>query len=494
MVLAKDLSHLLSEESKSRKNSPLKGLLKYRMIPGMRSLGGGLPIPDLFPFDNLRVEMPAYPFPHGVLPSSDSSIDTNEINVQKLVSDKEYADIPLETSLQYGTSMGDPKLRAFIKEHMKRFHEFAFDDWDVIITTGNTFSWDSVIRTFTNRGDTILCEEYSFTSALEAAHALGVTTVGVEMDLEGIVPEALEEQLANWVGPRPKLLYTISTGQNPTGSCLSAERREKVYKIAQKYDFLIIEDEPYYYLQFPDYSYQKARKPKPEITDKATLEKEVDAMIKSLVTSFFRFDVDGRVIRLDSFSKVIAPGTRLSWITAQDKFIERFLRMLEVTAQNCAGFSSSIVYGLLNRWGQEGYWTWLYKLKDVYAFYRDIACDTIHEHFPEGKYEFVPPVAGMFYWFRVDSRKYKGYLECDKDPQKCETALWEKAIESKILLAPGHWFLCNDVTEPPQVVRPQNENDKNAMYFRGTFAGVTEEVLRSALADFGAILKANLVD
>ncbi|MCG8711208.1 aminotransferase class I/II-fold pyridoxal phosphate-dependent enzyme, partial [Brenneria sp. 4F2] len=67
--------------------------------------------------------------------------------------------------------------------------------------------------------------------------------------------EKLEELLDSWTegAPKPKLLYTIPTGQNPTGTSLSSERKEAIYRIAQKHNFLIVEDEPYYFLQVGDY-------------------------------------------------------------------------------------------------------------------------------------------------------------------------------------------------------------------------------------------------
>jgi len=108
---------------------------------------------------------------------------------------------------------------------------------------------------FCNRGDVILAESHSFSSSLSAAQAQGVVTFPVPIDENGIIPSKLANILDNWTpgAPKPKLLYTIPTGQNPTGSSLSDERKEEIYKIAQKHDFLIIEDEPYYFLQVGKY-------------------------------------------------------------------------------------------------------------------------------------------------------------------------------------------------------------------------------------------------
>lgn len=490
MVLSKNLSHLLSEESKSRRDSPLKTAIKYRNMPGMRSLGGGLPIPELFPFDNLHIEAPAAPFSDGVKLNNFKGTKTEDLHIDRAPGGNSEGDVELATSLQYGSSLGEPLLREFIKEHTRRVHKIGFEDWDVFIGVGNTFTWDAMLRTFTNRGDSILVEEFAFTSALETAHANGTTAIGVKMDLEGIIPEALEEQLANWVGPLPKLLYTVPTGQNPTGSSLSAERREKVYQIASKYDFIIVEDEPYYYLQFPPYVHPKG----PIQQHKPGAASSNAELVKSFVPSFLSFDTEGRVIRLDSFSKVIAPGTRLSWVVAQERFIERLLRLSETTMQNAAGFSTSIVYGLLRRWGQEGYLQWLNELKNVYSQARDLACDTIIENFPKGKYEFEPPVAGMFYWFKIDARRFRRFAECGRDPVKCELKLFEMALERNVMIVPGHWFVSTNNTNPPQPSLAHSLSEKNSMYFRGTFAGVDDATLTSALADFGKLLQEELLE
>ena len=165
------------------------------------------------------------------------------------------------------------------------------------------------MRVFCNRGDTILAEAYSFSSSLYAAEAQGVNVFPVPLDEFGIIPEKLESIMDNWnpETPKPKLLYTIPTGQNPTGSSLSDDRKAKIYRIAQKHNFIIIEDEPYYFLQMEPY-----------VKDASAREKKTysshDEFIQSLAKSFISLDTDGRVVRLDSFSKVLTPGTRLGWI------------------------------------------------------------------------------------------------------------------------------------------------------------------------------------
>lgn len=490
MTTSKDLTHLLSEESKSRGESPLKAVIKYRSIPGMRSLAGGLPLPVLFPFDDLSVKSPEYPFTEGIaLPDYVHQGKSLDVNVNRNLGVNDVTSTDFSTSLQYGSSQGNAKVLEFVKEHTSIVHKLPYEDWDIIMSIGNSFAWDAVLRTFVNRGEPILVEEFAFSSALEAAQANGAVPIGVKMDLEGIIPEALEEQMRNWVGPRPKLLYTVPTGQNPTGSSLSSERRQKVYEIACKYDFLIVEDEPYYYLQFPKYEH-----PAPGQKHDIGLASNNNEFVESLDSSFLNFDTEGRVLRLDSFSKVIAPGTRMSWIVGQKRFIERLLRLHEVSSQNVCGFSTAIVYGLLSKWGHEGYLSWLNNLSSVYSQARDVACDAIYEHFPKGKYDFEPPVAGMFFWFKVDARRCKKFVEFGRDPIKCEDALIQEGIDRKVMLVPGHWFVSKFNTTPPQPKLPESDDEKYAMYFRGTFAGVNTDALKQALTEFGQILNEELLD
>ena len=131
----------------------------------------------------------------------------------------------------------------------------------------------------TSQGDEVLIEEPTYSGALAAIAPLGCRLVGVPTDANGIIPEKLEQLLQ--AGTSAKVLYTIPTGQNPSGCTTTAARRQEVYALAAKHDLLIMEDDPYYYL------YLDAGGPPP---------------------SYFSMDTDGRVIRMESFSKVPDAG------------------------------------------------------------------------------------------------------------------------------------------------------------------------------------------
>ncbi|KAM9936000.1 hypothetical protein OXX80_004428 [Metschnikowia pulcherrima] len=483
--LAKDLQHHLSTEAKSRKGSALKGAFKYYNQPGMTFLGGGLPLSDYFPFDKITADVPSAPFPNGCGARVTES-DKTVIEVHKRKqdnSDSGYADVELARSLQYGYTEGHTELVQFLRDHTDTIHRVPYEDWDVITNVGNTQAWDAVLRTFTSRGDVILVEDHTFSSAMETAHAHGVTTYPVVMDTEGIVPSALEKLLDNWVGAKPRMLYTICTGQNPTGSCLSGERRREVYSLAQKHDLIIIEDEPYYFLQMEPYTRDLALRSSKHVHGH-------EEFIKALVPSFISMDVDGRVLRLDSVSKTIAPGARLGWVVGQKRLLERFLRLHETSIQNASGFTQSLLNGLFQRWGQKGYLDWLIGIRAEYTHKRDVAIDALYKYFPQQVVTILPPVAGMFFVVNLDASKHPKFEELGSDPLAVENSLYEAGLAHGCLMIPGSWFKADGETTPPQAPVPVDESLKNSIFFRGTYAAVPLDELEVGLKKFGEAVKA----
>jgi DNA-binding transcriptional MocR family regulator len=121
-------------------------------------------------------------------------------------------------------------------------------------------------------------------------------------------------------------------GHNPTGIVLSVNRRKQIYAACSKYDVIIVEDDPYWYLQFPSADVGEATSrnlPRSPHRDEDGVKIEKSSgyeFLDSLTPSFLSVDTDGRVVRLDTFSKTIAPGCRLGWITAQPELVERYLR------------------------------------------------------------------------------------------------------------------------------------------------------------------------
>ncbi|CAG98244.1 bifunctional 2-aminoadipate transaminase/aromatic-amino-acid:2-oxoglutarate transaminase [Kluyveromyces lactis] len=482
--VAKDFSHLYSDETKSRMPSQLKSIIHYFNDPNLIFLGGGLPMSDYFPWDNLTVESPLPPFSNGIgaKPSGDDA-DTCQIHITKnLEESQKGVDIPLSRSLQYGYSQGQPEITKFFKEHHSLIHDMKYENWDVLATIGNTGAWESVLRIFCNRGDTILAEQFAFSSSISAAEAQGVNVFPIPLDEHGIIPSKLETILDNWTegAAKPKLLYTVPTGQNPTGSSLSFDRKEEIYRIAQKHDFIIIEDEPYYFLQMEKYEKDPANRVVKSYAD----HKE---FIQNLEKSFVSIDTEGRVLRLDSLSKVLAPGTRFGWIVGAKDILARILSLQEMTIQAPAGFTQSIIAGTMNRWGQEGYLDWLIGLRHEYTKKRDCCIDALYKYLPQVDYiKINPPIAGMFFTVNIDASKHPEFAtKYGSDPEKVEKAIFDRSIASGVLVVPGNWFKSQGQTTPPQPEASFKSEKPNEIFFRGTYAAVPLDKMTVGLHRFG---------
>jgi aromatic amino acid aminotransferase I len=381
---------LLSAESKARQPSSLKGASKYLAKEGLISLGGGLPCAEYFPFSELSIKVPSVP--------NFSEEQTKEsgivVNTGKYDMTEGHGIFDLSIALNYGQSTGSAQVLRWVTEHTELVCNPPYKDWQCNLTVGSTSALELAFRLVCEHGDYILAEEYTFSSAIETALPLGCKFVGVKMDADGLIPEDMDDILSNWDekargARKPHVLYTIPTGQNPTGATLSADRRRALYKIAQKHDIYILEDEPYYFLQMQPYTGQNA----PDVPPP----KSYEEFLRSLVPTLLSLDVDGRVMRLDSFSKVVAPGSRVGWVTASAQVIERFQRHSEVSVQQPSGFSQLVLYKLLDEtWGHDGYMSWLIHLRLEYTKRRDAILAACENYLPTDVVKWTPPAAGMF--------------------------------------------------------------------------------------------------
>ena len=485
---SKDFSHLYSDETNARKPSPLKTCIHLFNDPNIIFLGGGLPLSDYFPWDKITVNSPLPPFSNGIGSKiSGGKDDTLTYDVNRDEKDEQF-DITLAKSLQYGFTQGQPELLDFLREHTKVIHDLNYSDWDVILTTGNTNAWESTLRVFCNKGDVILAEAHSFSSSLAAAEAQGITTFPVPIDNHGIIPEKLEEILDNWTvgAPKPKLLYTIPTGQNPTGSSLSDNRKAEIYRIACKYDFLILEDEPYYFLQVGEYIKDLGERKMIQEQPKQTHEQ----FLKALAKTFLSLDTEGRVVRMDSFSKVLAPGSRLGWITGSKKTLKPYINLHEMTVQAACGFGQSIINGVLQRWGQDGYIDWLIGLRHEYTAKRDNAIDALYKYIPKtDAFTINPPIAGMFFTVTVDASAHPEFAtKFNSDPLEVEQYIYEKVVKNGVLVVPGCWFKTEGETTPAQPASSKQVSNPNEVFFRGTYAAVSPEKLKDGLKRLGDAL------
>ncbi|KAL4888593.1 pyridoxal phosphate-dependent transferase [Aspergillus ambiguus] len=500
----RDLSHHFSSSTKRREASTIKDLYKYFLIPGIANLAGGLPNASYFPYDTLEATVA---HPHRFQPStspSHSSSSTRVIIPKESQSANLQKKIDVTTALQYGTADGLPPMATFVRQftrnHLHPNVPYARGP-DTLLTCGSTDGFCKTIEAFTNTWDPdrdwtsqregVLCEEFVYMNAINTVKPRGLNVVPVAMDAQGMRAHGkggLADVLKNWDfqrGKRPHLMYTITIGQNPTGGTLSVDRRREIYALCQQYDIIIVEDDPYWNLQYPSATAQQQDgSTLPHVTAEtrnynAHGRSSGYAFLDSLVPSYLSLDTDGRVVRLDTFSKTIAPGCRLGWVTAQPAVIERLARITETSTQAPSGFVQAMVAELLlgqqvddsatrgkgadKGWQMDGWVRWLEGLRGGYERRMQDMCNVLEE----GKFivdpddavesavdedaaweivdrrqmfDFTWPTAGMFVWIKVRMDTHPLYGKYS--PDRLSQALWVHMTKSPYLclLGPGTMF------------------------------------------------------
>ncbi|KAL2023842.1 hypothetical protein VTK56DRAFT_1109 [Thermocarpiscus australiensis] len=375
-----DLSHHFSAVTKRRAASKIKQFYKYFQIPGILNTAGGLPNVAFFPYDTLEAQAakperwtpsPNHPGEPRVSSTSSDPTAATHITVPKQVDESDpLKKVDLATVLQYGQAQGYPPLlswvRQFTREQLHPDTPYR-DGPEVVLTCGSTDGFSKTLNLFVDQWTEgvddirerpgLLCEPFVYTNILGQAMPMGVQIVTVKADASGMVatgPGGLEDVLSNWdpsKGKRPHLMYTVTLGHNPTGIVLSVERKKEIYAVCSKYDVIIVEDEPYWYLQFPSAAIEEAKsrgQPAPAPSQPHQPARSSGyAFLDSLTPSFLSLDTDGRVVRLDTFSKTVAPGCRLGWITAAPAIAERFERINEATTQQPSGFVQGLIAELI---------------------------------------------------------------------------------------------------------------------------------------------------
>lgn len=575
LPLAKDMSHHLNLLSKSRQMSSLKELYKYATTPGMIPMGGGqwsfgmcswsqklifkgIPSPEVFPFEELSAQIlsvnhqPLNP-PRKPVKQKASLLNwlfgsSNEtISIPKYVKDAKPTTVMLATSLQYQSATGPPALPLFLREYVQKVFRPAYADWDVLINCGNTDGWGKIVFMLMERNDAILVEEWTYPGAENSYIPLNIENVPLKMDGEGVIPEYMDEVLANWDEEkrgkrRPRVFYTVSVGQNPTGATMSTERKQKVYDVCQKYDVIICEDEPYCTLytgrwipQSKQSSISALEQRQIDAETKEGKEGE-EAWLAAMPASYLHLDTEGRVIRMDTFSKTSCPGSRLGWITTSPIFIERLQRATEASTQAPSGFVTALTTTMLSHWGMTGYIRWLRGIKATYRMRRDWICDafedTFHLEFEdsslgvktndavlevfdglgrgvtcyakpgagtvEAKWDekrgltskrgpalvsFIPPTAGMFIWLAVHINQHPDYVALQRQGEDATRVLmdqlWKECAENLVLFAPGWGFDAGGV---------HNIGGNGTGYFRLSYSITTYEQTRAAIETFSKVL------
>ncbi|KAI9330687.1 pyridoxal phosphate-dependent transferase [Zopfochytrium polystomum] len=508
-----DAARFLNAEAKARKPSSLKSLYPIMIRPGMRALAGGLPHPDLFATQDVSATLRplALPAVHSV------TVPTTAVDGSASSS----------RFLQYGPGTGWPETIKLVKEVMIADKGPQYEDWDLMMTHGNSSAFEICTRVLFSRGDGLLVEhdtlmawgaayqEYSFSSYIEKLMPLGIIPVPVKLDKEGLVPSdiprALAEFKAKYPGGRCNVLYTVPTGQNPTGTVMGVDRRVELLNVCKQLDLLVIEDDPYSYLHVPDYN-----------PDPAARESYVYRGTKGLAPSLLSLDTDGRVIMMFTFSKIMAPGFRLGFMAGYKPILTALIQLSEGSVQSASGFPQAIVHEILRNFKAEGLHEFAIDIQKAYTRRRDRLVDAAFKYLTpisdaDGPLvDFVIPEAGMFLapptppTPLLNPTRPKIALTSPTPPSRTPPPprinpppnapatfprdVFNALVARDVLFAPGEYFhvawFANQIDAlmaggellPISAATP-------SPYLRGSFSFVAEDVLEESVKIFGEVLR-----
>ncbi|CAG8595469.1 3337_t:CDS:2, partial [Paraglomus occultum] len=371
-----DYDYFLSEVSKARQPSPIRALVPLVKTPGMISLGAGNPNPTSFPFKSMTVTL------------NDGQNYT--------IAEDDMAD-----ALQYGPTPGLPALREWLHNFQNTIHEPPAKSFDLCVGTGSQDLLAKTLEALISPGDYVLIENPTYTGTLAFLRSQPCNLVEVETDDQGLVPDSLYSILDNWDHTQrfPKILYTVPVGGNPTGISTTFERKQQIYAYAQKFNILILEDDPYYYLQF--------NSPR--------------------IKSYLSMDTDGRVVRFDSMSKLLSAGIRIGWATGPAPIIDRINMHTQATNLHPSSLAQMVIYKLLEQWGVDQFLKHADSVASLYKGKRDNFLACADKHLAGTCAQWVVPSAGMFVWIKLDG------IDDTKD------LIHNKALEKKVLAIPGEF-------------------------------------------------------
>ncbi len=270
----------------------------------------------------------------------------------------------------YHDSDGHEDLRRWIAQWMRSENLLPPGlDWpQLMLTTGSHEGINITAEGLINPGDPIAVEAPSYAEALLTFSKEGAIFHSLEMDDEGPLPERLEFLAREH---HIKLLYTIPNFQNPSGRVTSSQRRLDILELAKKYDFLILEDDPYRHLYYDA--------PPPG-------------------TYLAMQENDGRVIYLGSFSKLIAPGIRCGWMIAPPELYKKFHQIRVTNDLNLPTILHEGIFRFLSDYDFQDH---LKTLRKTYGEKRDGMVEALKRHLAPEDFLYELPRGGFFLWGRA---------------------------------------------------------------------------------------------
>ena len=356
-----DYNEKFSEDVGSFFRSPVREIFKKVDLNAIYSFAGGYPSAETFPMEEIRRTM------------------------------SEVIDKYGSKAFQYGATQGVPELR----EEVAKRCGVTVDR--VQITSSSQQGIDVCTRVLVNPGDVILTSSPSYLGALQSFRSYRADIRGVkhDPDLEAF-KQSYEAVIENVKaeGKQIKFLYMIPDFQNPSGESLTLEERKMLVSLAQKHDFLIVEDSPYRELRYEG----------------------------EHIPTMYSLDPD-RVIHLGSFSKIFAPGFRLGWAIAHPEILDK-IYVCKQSLDLCPPIFDQYVAAEFLSSGRldEN----LLKSIELYKSKRDLLLGLLEEHMPEGV-KWTHPEGGLFLFLTMP----EGF-----DAVK----FYDKALDAGVAYVAGEFF------------------------------------------------------
>lgn len=392
-----DYSKFFADRVKPMKGSAIREMFKRMADPEIISLAGGNPASELFPSDEL-----------------------SKIAGKILMTNPTAA-------LQYGTTDGYPKMKECAIERAKKVNSYNDSD-AVLITTGANQGIDLFAKTVINKGDKIIVENPSFIGSLNAFRSYECELIGVDVEADGMSVDMLETVLKE--NSDAKIIYTIPTFQNPTGTTMSLEKRKKLLELASKYDVLVLEDNPYGDLRFKG---------------------EELPTLKSL-------DTDNRVIYCGSFSKILSPGMRLGYIIGAEALLEKVEMLKQVNDVHTPMLTQMMCVQFMKKYNID---TYIEKNRKLYKEKCQCMVDAMNVYFPKDKVTWVEPDGGIFLWCKC--------------PEGTDIKIVvDKCLEKKVAIVPGSNFAIDQN-------KPSNQ-------FRLNYSSASKEDITEGVKRLGEVL------
>jgi 2-aminoadipate transaminase len=357
-----------SELAARMQPSPIRELFKMIRQPGMISFAGGLPDPSAFP----------------VGPFADCadvlSRDGREV-------------------LQYGASEGYPPLRETLLAMMadRLGHEVQPDE--LLITSGSQQAANLIARVLLDPGDVVIVEAPTYPGTIHSLRNAGARFATIPCDTDGMQVEQLPEIVDRTeveTGRRPKLIYTVPDFSNPSGACMSLERRHRLVALAAELGVPVFEDDPYGKLRYTG---------------------EALPNLKRLAAGA------PQIIYASSFSKVLAPGVRVAWSVAAPE-LTRAMVLMRQGEDLC---TSTVTQALVAEYCRRGHLeNHMSRILEVYSTKCRQMQLALKAHIAPQAATWTKPEGGFFFWLAL--------------AESSSRELFDRAVAEKVAFVPGAAF------------------------------------------------------